>query len=196
MIGKPPREELRELSGLVDRGENHMLRLRPYKVSDAKTIVTWCKDEVAFRKWTSDRYTTFPITETDMNKKYLDNNGDCNEPDNFYPMTAFDESGIVGHLIMRFIDEKKTVLRLGFVIVDDTKRGKGYGKEMISLSLKYAFEILRVDRVTLGVFENNMPAYHCYKAAGFKDVEAKEMICEFFGERWKILELELTKEEY
>ncbi|MBP3475856.1 MAG: GNAT family N-acetyltransferase [Lachnospiraceae bacterium] len=173
-----------------------MLRLRPYKISDAKTIITWCKDETAFRKWTSDRYENFPITEIDINKKYIDNNGDCMEPDNFYPMTAFDESGIVGHLIMRFTDEKKTVLRFGFVIVDDTKRGKGYGKEMISLSFKFAFEILKADRVTIGVFENNMPAYYCYKAAGFKDVEAEEMICELFGEKWKVLELELTKEEY
>lgn len=29
----------------------NMLRLRPYKNCDAKTIVTWCKDEISFRKW-------------------------------------------------------------------------------------------------------------------------------------------------
>lgn len=173
-----------------------MLRLRPYKPSDAATIIAWCKDETTFRKWTSDRYETFPITEADMNKKYIDNNGDCPEPDNFYPMTAFDESGIVGHLILRFTDTDKTTLRLGFVIVDDAKRGMGYGKEMIALSLKYAFEILKADKVTIGAFENNPPAYHCYKAAGFKDVVGEEMICELFGEQWKILELALTKEEY
>ncbi len=28
-----------------------MLRLRPYKNCDAKEIVTWCQDEIAFRKW-------------------------------------------------------------------------------------------------------------------------------------------------
>ena len=45
-----------------------MLRLRPYKNCDAKTIISWCKDEVSFRKWTADRYETFPITEKDMKK--------------------------------------------------------------------------------------------------------------------------------
>ena len=84
-----------------------MLRLRTYKTCDAKTILTWCKDELSFRKWTSDRYDSFPITEADMNYKYVDCNGDCNEADNFYPMTAFDESGVVGHFIMRFTDEKR-----------------------------------------------------------------------------------------
>lgn len=167
-----------------------MLRLRPYKINDAGTIIGWCKDEAAFRKWTADRYESFPITEADMNKKYMEDNGDCAEPDNFYPMTAFDDSGIVGHLIMRFTDEKKKVLRFGFVIVDDAKRGMGYGKEMITLALKYAFEILMVDRVTIGAFENNMPAYHCYRSAGFRDVKTEETICEIFGEKWKILELE------
>lgn len=86
-----------------------MLRLRPYKMCDAKTILTWCKDEISFRKWTFNRYETFPITEVDMNKKYIDCNGDCTQPDNFFPMTAFDESGVAGHLIMRFTDENKTV---------------------------------------------------------------------------------------
>ena len=171
-----------------------MLGLRPYKSCDAKTIVTWCKDEVTFRKWTSDRYDTFPITQDDMNRKYIDFNGDCAEPDNFYPMTAFDESGIVGHLIMRFTDEDKKTLRFGFVIVDDSKRGKGYGKEMIRLALKYAFEIFKAERVTIGAFENNPSAYYCYKSAGFKDVELDEP--EYFsvmGEEWKCLELELKR---
>ena len=172
-----------------------MLRLRPYKACDAKTIVSWCKDEISFRKWTSDRYGSFPITEDDMNYKFLKCNGDCSKEDNFYPMTAFDESGVVGHLIMRFTDEEKTTLRFGFVIVDDAKRGMGYGKEMLKLSLKYAFEILKVKKVTLGVFENNMPAYHCYKSAGFKDVELPEKImCQVCGEMWSVLELEMVDE--
>ena len=173
-----------------------MLRLRPYKPSDAKEIISWCKDETTFRKWTSDRYETYPITAEDMNKKYIDNNGDCTEEDNFYPMIAFDEDGMVGHLIMRYTDKEKLTLRLGFVIIDDSKRGKGYGKEMISLALKYAFEIFKAEKVTLGAFENNGSAYYCYKSAGFEDADVEPIFYNIFGENWKILELEITKENY
>ena len=88
------------------------------------------------RKWTSDRYDHYPITPEDMNYKYIDCNGDCSEEENFYPFTAFDESGIVGHLILRYTDSEKKTLRIGFVIVDDSKRGKGYGKQMIMLASK------------------------------------------------------------
>ena len=168
-----------------------MLKLRPYKACDAETIVSWCKDEMSFRKWTSDRYDSFPITAEDMNKKYIDNNGDCPDLDNFYPMTAFDERGIVGHLIMRFNNKEKSIVRLGFVIVDDAKRGKGYGKEMIQLATKYAFDFLGAEKVTLGVFDNNPEAYHCYKAVGFQEA-GKEFNVMLGKEAWKVIELEMV----
>ena len=171
-----------------------MLRLRPYKPGDAQTILGWIANKDTFRKWSTDRYDHYPITAADMNHKYLDYNGDCPEPDNFYPMTAFDEDGIAGHLIMRFTDPDKTTLRFGFIIVSDACRGKGYGKQMLQLALTFAFDILKVQKVTLGVLENNPAAYHCYKAAGFRDVttETPEYY-HLMGEKVKCLELETTQ---
>ena len=172
-----------------------MLKLRPYKPCDAETIVDWCKDEAAFRRWTSNRYDKFPITADDMNKKYIDNNGDCPDLDNFYPMTAFDESGIVGSFILRYNNVERTIVRLGFIIVDDMKRGKGYGKKMVQMATKYAFEFLSAEKVTLGVFNNNPSAYHCYKAVGFRE-NGKKFDIPLFGETWTVIELEMKKNEY
>ena len=53
------------------------LGLRQYKSCDADSIVNWIKDEDALRKWSSDRFGDFPITSGDINKKYIQNNGDC-----------------------------------------------------------------------------------------------------------------------
>lgn len=172
----------------------NMLRLRLYKPSDAETILKWIKDEDAFRKWSTDRYDHYPITAADMNHKYIDCNGDCAEPDNFYPMTAFDESGIVGHLILRYTDKENDVLRIGFVIVDDSKRGMGYGKQMIQLALRFAFDVMKAKKVTLGVLENNPGAYHCYKAARLQDVTTYEMETYLLmGKEVKCLELEAVQ---
>ena len=172
-----------------------MLKLRPYKPCDAETIISWCKDEESFRKWTSDRYESYPITAEDMNYKYIECNGDCPDLDNFYPMTAVDENGVTGHLILRYNNAEKTIVRLGFVIVDDARRGMGYGKKMIQLATKYAFEFLGAEKVTLGVFDNNMPAYHCYKAAGFQETGEKFSI-PLFGEVWNVIELEMARIKY
>ncbi|MEF2920484.1 MAG: GNAT family protein, partial [Acutalibacteraceae bacterium] len=144
------------------------LRLRHYKPCDAECIVSWIKDEDALRKWSLDRFGDYPITSEDINNKYIGNNGDCIESDNFYPLTAFDESGVVGHLILRYTDEEKKVIRFGFVIVDDSKRGKGYGKQMLTLAIKYAFDIFGAEKITLGVFDNNKPAYYCSKPQDLK----------------------------
>lgn len=165
-----------------------MLRLRPYKACDAETIISWIKDERTFYKWSADRYKKYPITADDMNAFY-----DASAfSDGFFEMTAFDETGAVGHLIMRFTDEEQKILRFGFVIVDDTKRGKGYGKQMLKLAMKYAFEILMVDKITIGVFENNESACHCYLSVGFRDTGRVECY-PILGEEWNCRELELER---
>lgn len=170
-----------------------MLHLRPYKKCDAGYIVNWCKDEVSFHKWCADRFDHYPISAEELHAYYEA----YAEDDGLFAMTAFDDSdtaGIAGHLMMRFLDKEKTVLRFGFIIVDTKKRGRGVGKEMLSLAVRYAFEILRVEKVTLGVFENNAAARHCYKAVGFR--EASPETAEYYsilGEKWKCLELEMEK---
>lgn len=170
------------------------LKLRPYKTDDAKKIVGWIKDEYALRKWSSDRYGAYPVTADDINYKYMECNGNCEETDNFYPMTAVTLEGVVGHLILRYTDKEQSIFRIGFVIVDDSKRGMGYGKKMMQMAISYAFDMLKAKKVTIGVFENNSEAFYCYKAAGFQEVEMEEeLIFEILGERWKCIELEINR---
>lgn len=174
-----------------------MLSLRPYKACDAEKIASWIKDEEAMYKWSSDRFGDFPITGEKINHKYIDLNGDSEDPENFYSMTAYDEDGIVGNLILRYVDENKRIIRLGFVIVDDSKRGKGYGKGMLKLALKFAFELLNADECNLGVFDNNSSAFHCYKSVGFEET-GKSFEFKFgpFEEMWRVIELDIRREKY
>lgn len=168
-----------------------MLRLRPYKACDARTITKWIKSEYAFRQWSADRYDHYPITPDDMNSYYdRDKNTDC-----IFGMTAFDKSGVVGHFTMRYPREQdQNEIRLGFVIVDDEKRGMGFGKEMLLLAVQYAFDFLKVDKVSLGVFENNIAAVRCYKSCGFREVKTDQVekySC--MGEIWSCIEMEFVR---
>lgn len=164
-----------------------MLELRPYMDSDACVITQWLRNEYAFRQWSADRYESYPITAEDMNSYY----SQYSDKD-LYKLTTDDENGIVGHLTIRFIDDAGKIARLGFVIVDDTKRGKGYGKQLVLSALKYAFDELNVDKVTLGVFENNTPAIHCYLSCGFKIVKTEITECyQCMGETWNCIEMEV-----
>ena len=120
-----------------------MIRVRPYKASDVNAILSWCQDEKVFYQWTAGILGKFPITKQEFGFV-----------ESLMPFTAFDETGIVGFFTLRNPNELLDELRFGFVIIDSDKRGNGYGKEMIRLGLKFAFEIYGAKRASLGVFEN------------------------------------------
>lgn len=105
-----------------------------------------------------------------------------------------DNGDIVGYITLRNPADNPTEQRLGFVIVDDSKRGRGLGKVLVSIAVKYAFEALGATKVSLGVFENNPSAIHCYEAAGFHRVSLPETESyECLGEVWNCIEMEMKK---
>lgn len=104
--------------------------------------------------------------------------------------TAIEDDKTVGFFTMRRPPESFDELRFGFIVVDPSKRGKGYGKRMLQLGLKFAFEIYGAKKVSLSVFENNESAYFCYKAVGFNDVILDKTETYYvLGEEWKCKEL-------
>lgn len=166
-----------------------MLVLRHYMDSDACVITQWLKNEYAFCQWSADRYENYPITAEDMNNYYSQYSDE-----DLFKLTAVEENEVIGHITIRFIDDARKIARLGFVIVDDTKRGKGYGKQLVLSALKYAFDELKADKVTLGVFENNIPAIQCYLSCGFKTVEKEDVESyQCMGEVWNCIEMEIFK---
>ena len=167
-----------------------MLKLRPYKSCDAQAIAKWVQDRDVFVKWGGERFGDHPVSAETIDQKYRQENGDCAEPDNFYPWTAFDGDRIVGHFIMRYINGDKKLLRFGWVVVDSTARGRGYGAEMLRLGLRYAFDFLGAEKVGIGVFKNNAPAHKCYQKVGFADVGVTK------DGAWEIIEMEIGKENH
>ena len=107
-----------------------MIRIRPYKITDANIILSWCQDEKTFYQWTAGVLGNYPITQKEFGFV-----------DTLMPFTAFEESEVIGFFTLRTPNESLDELRFGFVIVNPQKRGKGYGKAMLRLGLKFAFEI-------------------------------------------------------
>ena len=105
------------------------------------------------------------------------------ESDVIFPFTAIDDEGkVVGHIMLRYPDSSKTVIRLGFVIVDDNLRGKGYGKQMLQLAIQKATHEFGAKKITLGVFDNNPSAFYCYESVGFKITGTDSYLID--GEEW------------
>lgn len=163
------------------------LFLRLYMSSDAVVITSWLKSEYLMRQWCADRYEHYPVTPEDMNRyheEYIDGQRS-------HALTMVDGDDIVGYITLRTPTDDPTEQWLGFVIVDDSRRGHGLGKALVSMAVKYAFEMLGAAKVSLGVFENNSSAIHCYEAAGFHRVSRPETECyKCLGETWSCIEME------
>ena len=168
------------------------LILRTYQPSDAAVITSWLKNEYLMRQWCADRYERYPVTPEDMNTYHERNfDGQLSRA-----LTMTDGDDIVGYITLHTPADNSAEQRLGFVIVDDSKRGRGLGKALVSMAIKYAYEVLGATKVSLGVFENNPSAIHCYEAAGFHRVslpETESYYC--LGETWNCIEMELYKVE-
>ena len=96
-----------------------------------------------------------------------------------------DEDGIpVGHVAIKNVDYKRNTAYIGFIVVDPQKRGKGYGKELVNLITRYIFEILKIDEVTLYVYDQNPIAKKCYESVGFKQTTIEKAQFEYKNEKW------------
>ena len=165
-----------------------MLRLRPYRKNDSHKIVTWAQDENTFYKWSEGRLGGFPVSAERMEQAVsgrIDN-------EKYFPFVAFDEDGIEGFFTLRQPGEVSGELSFGYVILNPEARGKGYGKQMLQLGIKFAFELYGASKVTLEVFENNPSAYHCYKAVGFIE-NGYSLTYNIGNEEWKSIEMEICK---
>lgn len=74
----------------------------------------------------------------------------------------------IGTLSIEAINWRHLSAQVGISIFEPDYRGKGLGTEAMNLALKYAFEVLRLHRVQLYVFENNERAIRSYKKCGFQ----------------------------
>lgn len=167
-----------------------MIRLRPFKRQDVKKILPWLSDERVMAMWSAGVF-SYPLTE----KQLLARMEEAELAEDEWVMAALDEQGeVVGHFYMRKADYKKNSLHMGLIVVDHTRRGQGIGRKMVEKAVEYAFTILGVQRVTLGVFSCNPIAHACYEKAGFRDEFLEEKAFQFHGESWDYCHMAIERE--
>ena len=115
-----------------------LLRLREFHPADANIIAGWLKSEYQMRQWCADRYSRYPVTADDINShhdKYIDGHSSI-------ALTMVDAAEVIGYITLRKPTPENSEWRLGFVIVDDAKRGLGLGKKLVGMAIDYAHKEL------------------------------------------------------
>ncbi len=168
-----------------------MIRLRPYKDSDAPALIKWNSDERVMAKCFVD-HLRYPLTPEQCGA-YREKH---EKEERSWLLTALDEEyRTVGHLMVCLIPEENRI-HLGHVMVDPALRGHGLGKEMMRAALKYAFFVMGAERVTLSVFEDNEPARRCYLSAGFRERGYEPARFTYKEEKWGVYFMEIPRKDF
>ena len=156
------------------------MRIRPYiEDKDFEYLAKWIDDEKIHALWCANLM-PYPITKENLHS-FLEKNA-MEWTDSAYVATE-DNGKVTGFFCYSVnVDDNSGFLKL--IVVDREKRGAGYGKKMLQLALKYAFEITGVESVRINVFDRNAAAKHCYEKIGFVEESISKDIFPYKDETW------------
>lgn len=156
------------------------MRLRPYiGAKDYEYLVKWVNDERTHSLWCADLI-PYPMAQDAFNDVL---ERDAKERECCAYVATEDDGEPVGFFVYSVnVETNEGFLR--FLVVDSTKRGKGYGGRMLELAMKYAFEVTGAVSVHLNVFDVNERARKCYTKAGFIEQGITENAFTYKDESW------------
>ncbi len=168
------------------------MRLRPYIQSkDFKYIAEWIDDERSHALWCANNF-PYPITAEAFHsflEKTAKEWAAC-------PFAATDDGGDTVGFFRYSVNTESSEGFLASVIVDKKLRGKGYGREMVQLALRYAFDITGAKSVQLNVFAENEGAKRCYESIGFVERCIVKDAFAYKDEVWSRCNMSITKQQF
>lgn len=138
------------------------LKLRQIENQDIEKLRNWRNDSEKSRFLRKIGYIT-PEMQQNWFNKYLDNENELS----FVVEEMNDLNCVIGSLSL--YDFKENQVEIGKILIGDERvKGFGYGRISFVMLMKYAFEILKVQKVIATVNINNIPARKSYFRIGFE----------------------------
>ncbi len=156
------------------------MKIRPFiPDKDFAIIKDWLPEERAHAMWSANLM-KYPLGIDDF-KTYMAKIADRFSDS---PFAATSDDGTVIGFFCYSLNHETNEGKLKFVVIDPETRGRGVGKQMLELALKYAFEITGADAVQLDVFSPNVRAQKCYKSVGFCERRTEKGAFRYRDEVW------------
>lgn len=172
-----------------------MIRLEYFSQADFQQLIDWVPGASFVVQWSGPTF-RYPLTNEQL-ATYLEG---ANEPEaSKYIFKVIDDATneVLGHVSLGKVDRNNYLARIGKVLVGAAdSRGKGYGAQIIHGALTFAFAELKLHKVTLGVFDFNVPAIKCYEAAGFRRERLLQDAAKIGDEYWALIERAILASEW
>ena len=139
------------------------VELRRHKQENYPLYADWYGDEEI---WRLTSWTAKPMRRAAVEQLFDER--EVSTVDDSFAIHREDEEKPLGVIGLTNISEEKSSADLTVIVGSVEDRNKGLGTAAIRAILRYAFEDLGLERVSLSVFEFNEPAIHAYEKLGFK----------------------------
>lgn len=166
-----------------------MITLVPFTTPHFPILKQWINSagEEQMFLWAGPTF-QFPLTDEQL-KSYV-------KEKNAYIFSVLSEKNIIGHVALRKIDYVHHTARIGKLFLAPSFRGNGYTPQILLSILHTAFNNLKLNEVTIGVFQNNPHAKYIYKKFGFKTIQLLPSHLKVNGNSWDLAEMSLLKHDF
>lgn len=143
-------------------GEN--IILREYRESDFTAVRAWVNDPepTQYLSPIFDRVHTEPMTRAFFDQVLGNKIGG-----HALIIALRADESYLGQCDLRLGGDASRQAELAIVIPNPVNRGKGYGREALTLLLDFGFGTLNLHKIHLKVFTRNEPAIALYRSLGF-----------------------------
>ena len=128
--------------------------------------VKWMRDEETVR-FLESRWKTYTLENL---KEYVRKINESHT-DSLFGIFLRENNEHIGNIKIGDIDQVHQHGNVGIMIGDKNSWGKGCAKESIQLATKYAFEELNLNKLTAGIYANNISCYKAFLKAGYNEAE-------------------------
>lgn len=136
--------------------------LRPITVEDTDDIIRWRNSEavrpffIYQKPFTREGHLNWLKTMIESGKGYQ------------FIVCRKEDDKPIGSTYLRDYDSESRKAEYGVFLGEEKEKGKGIGKEILGLTLQFAFEELKLHKVFARAFADNMPSVHSFLNCGFE----------------------------
>jgi diamine N-acetyltransferase len=173
--------------------ETDKTKLRPLQKQDLTTFHVW-RDDIELRGLVMMH--PYPVT-IEHDSEWLDKM--INSTDNTQIVFAIESKSdgmLAGYIHLKSIDMLHRHAFLGIIIGSPAHRHMGLGSEAVNLMLKYGFDFLGLEKISLDVISMNEAAMKLYAKVGFKAEGVFRRHFFFQGTYHDVTRLAVLREEW
>ncbi len=133
------------------------------------------EDAALWATWSNDPQVTIPLGDEayvpyGLERAQQDVRESATRQDHVFTIVEIESGQAVGRCVLFSINSADRNAMAGIFIGEKDRWGKGYGQEAMRLLLDYAFNLLNLHNIMLGVFSFNERAIRCYQRLGFHEI--------------------------